>query len=39
MIGRKSEQEKVTERSGGPASEDIDHELLSIVAAHDGKIV
>ena len=39
LFGRRSEQEKETERSLGPVSEGIDLELLSIVATRDGKVV
>ena len=39
IFGRRSEQDKDTERSAGPISEDLNPELLSVTAARDGKIV
>ena len=39
MFGRRSEQDRVTERSGNPVSEDINHEFISALAANDGKVV
>ena len=39
MFGRRSEQDRETDRSGDPVSEDIDYELISALAAHSGKVV
>ena len=39
MFGRRSEQDKETDRSGDPISEDIDYDLMSVLANRDGKVV
>ena len=39
IFGRRSEQDKDTERSAGLISEDLNPELLSVTAVRDGKIV
>ena len=39
MFGRRSEQERETEKSQSPISEDFRQELLSVLAAEDGEVV